>query len=106
VKWNTITGAVNYPVRIKSPSGAVTSIGAGATGDLAPTGTAYTFTDLPLAGTYTYWGHSWNPTAGLSTATDRTVSCSSVTVEKIADIDIERGWYFGSAAGKKRRNPI
>jgi peptidoglycan hydrolase-like protein with peptidoglycan-binding domain len=89
LRWNRVDGATNYPVRIQGPSFATNAtqyngqsvVGFNNPGDnpTAPTGTTYTFEGLTAAGDYQFWGHAWNATAGFSTDTVKTVTCSART---------------------------
>ncbi len=81
LNWNSVSGAVNYPVRVTAPNasryGGPIVVGNGAVGDAAPTGNSYTFSPNPafsMPGTYTYGGYAWN-SYGWSTYTSRTVTC-------------------------------
>lgn len=95
VTWNSVSGAINYPVRIAGPSFASNAdpyingssiVGWGAVGDDAPTGNSYTFTGLTEPGTYQFWGHAWN-TGGWSSNTVREVVCERPVAEPIAQCD-------------------
>jgi hypothetical protein len=93
LSWNAVTGATNYPVRLKGPGLATATspsypigttdgtdniVGWGVVGD-APTSAGspgITFTGITAVGSYQYWGHAWSSTGGWSTDTPRTVTCA------------------------------
>jgi hypothetical protein len=84
VSWNSVSGASNYPIRLKNPFGVIKIIGNPPTNmyegkdvGIAPTNNSYWFTNLPDSGVYTYWGHAWNE-AGWSSYTMKTVLCGTV----------------------------